>query len=49
VRFLDYVKVKDVERQRAKELFGEADEPTELASSVSYSWAPPVMTGRLTD
>ncbi|KAK0620391.1 leucine-rich repeat-domain-containing protein [Immersiella caudata] len=34
VRFLDYVKVKDVERLRAKELFGEEDEPTELASSI---------------
>lgn len=32
---MDYVKVKDVERQRAKELFGEVDEPTELASNVS--------------
>ncbi|KAK5657767.1 hypothetical protein OQA88_2840 [Cercophora sp. LCS_1] len=34
VRFLDYTKVKDAERQRAKELFGAADAPTELASSI---------------
>ena len=34
VRFLDYVKVKDAERQKAKELFGTADEPTELAKTV---------------
>lgn len=34
VRFLDYVKVKDAERQKAKELFGTADEPTELANTV---------------
>jgi len=35
VRFLDYQKVKDAERAKAKELFGEADAPTELASRVS--------------
>lgn len=34
VRFLDYKKVKDVERQKAKELFGTADAPTELASKI---------------
>ncbi|KAI0022308.1 leucine-rich repeat-domain-containing protein [Xylariomycetidae sp. FL0641] len=35
VRFLDYAKVKDAERQRARELFGEsAAEPTELASRI---------------
>ncbi|KAL2260756.1 hypothetical protein VTK26DRAFT_5148 [Humicola hyalothermophila] len=34
VRFLDYQKVKDAERQKAKELFGEADAPTELASRI---------------
>ncbi|EAA33128.1 U2 small nuclear ribonucleo protein A [Neurospora crassa] len=34
VRFLDYVKVKDAERQKAKELFGTADEPTELAKTI---------------
>ncbi|CAG8970799.1 hypothetical protein HYALB_00001586 [Hymenoscyphus albidus] len=32
VRFLDYKKVKDEERNRAKELFGTVEEPTELAS-----------------
>ncbi|KAL2267059.1 hypothetical protein VTJ83DRAFT_4336 [Remersonia thermophila] len=34
VRFLDYQKVKDAERQKAKELFGSADAPTELASQI---------------
>lgn len=34
VRFLDYQKVKDVERQKAAELFGTVDAPTELASKI---------------
>ncbi|KAH9881903.1 hypothetical protein J1614_001074 [Plenodomus biglobosus] len=34
VRFLDFVKVLDVERKKAKELFGTTDEPTELASQI---------------
>lgn len=34
VRFLDYVKVKEVERQRGKELFGEGEEITELAGRI---------------
>lgn len=35
VRFLDYQKVKDAERQQARELFGETpDQPTELASKI---------------
>ncbi|KAK4224567.1 U2 small nuclear ribonucleoprotein A [Podospora fimiseda] len=34
VRFLDFQKVKDAERQKAKELFGTADEPTELAAQI---------------
>lgn len=34
MRFLDYKKVKDVERERGKELFGSAKEPSELASKV---------------
>ncbi|TKA62201.1 U2 small nuclear ribonucleoprotein A' [Cryomyces minteri] len=34
VRFLDYKKVKDAERQRAIELFGTAAEPTELALKI---------------
>ncbi len=37
VRFLDYQKVKDAERQKAKELFGSEDGPTELASQVCGS------------
>ncbi|CZR63336.1 related to U2 snRNP protein A` [Phialocephala subalpina] len=34
VRFLDYRKVKDVEREKATELFGTAAEPSALASKV---------------
>jgi U2 small nuclear ribonucleoprotein A' len=34
VRFLDYQKVKDVERAKAKELFGTEKEPTALASKI---------------
>ncbi|KAJ2905403.1 U2 small nuclear ribonucleoprotein A [Zalerion maritima] len=34
VRFLDYQKVKDVERQRAKELFGTKEEMTGLAKKI---------------
>ncbi|RYO79435.1 hypothetical protein DL766_006861 [Monosporascus sp. MC13-8B] len=34
VRFLDYQKVKDAERKRAEELFGTAEEPTDLASKL---------------
>lgn len=34
MRFLDYQKVKDAEREEAKQLFGTAKQPTELASKV---------------
>jgi len=34
VRFLDYKKVKDAERQKATELFGTAAEPSALASKI---------------
>ena len=34
MRYLDFVKVKDVERQKAEELFGTSEEPTELASKI---------------
>ena len=34
MRFLDYQKVKDVEREEAKSLFGTAEEPTALASKI---------------
>ncbi|KAH8894115.1 L domain-like protein [Thozetella sp. PMI_491] len=34
VRFLDYVKVKAVEREKAQELFGTRDAPTELAKKI---------------
>lgn len=36
VRFLDYIKVKQAEREQAKELFGTTDEPTELANTVCF-------------
>ncbi|KAF9894703.1 U2 small nuclear ribonucleoprotein A' [Aspergillus nanangensis] len=34
VRFLDYQKVKDAEREKAVELFGTAEEPSALASKI---------------
>ncbi|KAJ4339838.1 Serine/threonine-protein kinase [Ascochyta clinopodiicola] len=34
VRYLDYAKVKDIERNKAAELFGTTEEPTELASKI---------------
>ncbi|PHH64614.1 hypothetical protein CDD81_4225 [Ophiocordyceps australis] len=34
VRFLDYQKVKDVEREKSRELFGSAEEPTALATKI---------------
>jgi hypothetical protein len=34
VRYLDFAKVRDVERKKANELFGTAEEPTDLASKV---------------
>ncbi|RKF59525.1 U2 small nuclear ribonucleoprotein A' [Erysiphe neolycopersici] len=34
VRFFDYKKVKDFERKKATELFGTAERPTDLASSI---------------
>ena len=40
MRFLDYRKVKDVEREKAKELFGTAANPTALASKVNLSSNP---------
>jgi len=42
VRFLDYQKVKDAERKKAKELFGTATEPSALASKVCQpAWLLP--------
>jgi len=35
VRFLDFSKVRDIERKKAKELFGTVEEPTELANQIS--------------
>ncbi|KAF6844471.1 U2 small nuclear ribonucleoprotein A [Colletotrichum musicola] len=34
VRFLDYQKVKEAEREKARELFGTAEEPTAAASKI---------------
>lgn len=34
MRYLDFAKVKDVEREKAQELFGTTEEPTELASKI---------------
>lgn len=34
LRFLDYQKVRDAEREEAKELFGTQEEPTELAAKI---------------
>jgi len=34
IRFFDFQKVKDQERSKAKELFGQLDSPTDLARSI---------------
>ena len=34
MRFLDFVKVKEAEREQGRELFGTVEEPTALASKV---------------
>lgn len=36
VRFLDYEKVKQVEREKGRELFGTAEEPTVLTTEASF-------------
>lgn len=36
MRFLDYHKVKDAERKKAKELFGTEDAPSDLATKVRH-------------
>ncbi|KAJ5165844.1 hypothetical protein N7492_006140 [Penicillium capsulatum] len=52
VRFLDYQKVKDVEREKAKELFGTIEEPSQLASKLlgiksrTFDVASAATTGR---
>lgn len=49
VRYLDFAKVKDVERRKAEELFGTAEEPTDLASKImgvkSKGFAAPTTNG----
>lgn len=47
MRFLDYQKVKQAEREKATELFGTAEEPTELASKVGTSSAGHPFTMRV--
>lgn len=37
VRFLDYQKVKEAERERGRELFGSEEEPTALATKVGVT------------
>lgn len=44
MRFLDYQKVKQAEREKATELFGTAEEPTELASKVGITSTGPLFT-----
>lgn len=39
VRFLDYQKVRQAEREKAETVFGTAEEPTELATKV---WSLPI-------
>ncbi|KAI9828067.1 MAG: U2 snRNP complex subunit [Thelocarpon impressellum] len=41
VRFLDYEKVRDVERSLARELFGTADAPTALGKKISNAKSAP--------
>lgn len=49
MRYLDFAKVKDVERNKAKELFGTSEEPTELATKImgikSKGFAVPTTNG----
>lgn len=48
VRYLDFVKVRDIERKQAKDLFGTVEEPTDLASKIigvkSKSFVVPTYT-----
>lgn len=44
IRFLDFQKVKDVERSKARELFGTFDAPTELAQSIRASRSKQAMS-----
>ncbi|KAK7749025.1 U2 snRNP complex subunit [Cytospora paraplurivora] len=52
VRFLDYQKIKQAEREKAAELFGTAEELTELASKISgiksQSFSVPASNGSAT-
>lgn len=52
MRFLDYQKVRQAEREKAKTVFGTAEEPTELATKVctrpTYLPAHPMSAHRLT-
>lgn len=43
MRFLDYHKVKDAERHKAKELFGTEDAPSDLATKVRHSPHPGII------
>lgn len=44
IRFLDFQKVKDSERSKAKEIFGTHEAPTELAQNILAASANKSMT-----
>lgn len=46
MRFLDYKKVKDAEREKGKEIFGTHKEPSILASKVSVYHHPDTMRAK---
>lgn len=49
VRFLDFIKVKESEREHARELFGTEEEPTALAAKVrTTSFDSKLVTPKLT-
>jgi hypothetical protein len=45
VRFLDFIKVTERERQRARDMFGTSEEPTELATKVRFHHAQTYLSG----
>lgn len=49
LRFLDYERVRDQEREDAKELFGTSEEPTELASKIKGVKSKAIDTGAITN
>lgn len=49
VRYLDFVKVRDAERKTAKELFGSAEEPTDLANKIVGSKSKGIVVPSITN